>query len=174
MWICRIKSKYLLYFWKLFISSDHANLTAAGESWGLNDLCHLTTAWPQRPGFPVCLFYAIETVFESVKVYARAFSFSFHTSYHRQDITEILFLWRKTNKPGNGPPPPYRQGMRGTGLRWCCKLYTMVQFQIGRNDSMGNWTTNLQIRSPNSKKVRDSNHSAIVEDAHPINAHSLD
>ena len=50
--------------------------------------------------------------------------------------------------------------MSGTDLWWCCTLYTVVKIQISRRDGMGNRTTELQIKSPTSTKVKHSNHSA--------------
>ena len=46
----------------------------------------------------------------------------------------------------------------------CIKLYKVVEIQIGRGDGMGDWTANLQIRSPISEKVRHPNHSATEDD----------
>ena len=61
------------------------------------------------------------------------------------------------------PPTPDRHGKRATGLWWCCKLYTIVEVHIGRSDGIRNQTTDLQIGSPTSTKVRGSNHSATED-----------
>ena len=38
------------------------------------------------------------------------------------------------------------------GLWWRCKLYTAAEIQIDRRDGMGNWTTDLEIKSPPSER----------------------
>ena len=75
---------------------------------------------------PVCLFYAITTVFQL---------------YHGGDMMTL---------EGESPSLhfyQYRHCMRETGLWWHCKLYIAVEIQISRGDGMGNQTADLQIRS---------------------------
>ena len=66
----------------------------------ISPLCRTNLQHHQRPVPLIPYLYGVvgHRSLESVKMWFRAFSWTFHTTYHHHDTTEILLVWYKITK----------------------------------------------------------------------------